>query len=269
MPSSAAQSWLWNEAPGNTNWAVPFVQRWEDTLPLRLKQDHPLWQRQMKYYRLAAERLEGKILLRCLDWHMNMDLLAAVRVPERLCMDLVEQPDIIDEAMSSSRQLFPVIWEKIVEAGKMRERGFCKILYCMHGADMLQRDSGALIGPKMFARWVLPELEEEAAPVANVYYHWDGPTQLAHEDVLCSSKSTYTIQYQMRDRRGSPIDYLELYERLQQKGKGIHFWGSPDELKVAHRRLRPERVVYSMSTGSPREADALLSWFEANTQGGT
>ena len=66
-------------------------------------------------------------------------------------------------------------------------------------------------------------------------------------------------------RAGNPIDYLELYQRLQAKGKGVHFWGSPEELKVAHRELRAERVVYSTSVGSIEEADDLLAWFTVNT----
>lgn len=255
----------WNEASGDTNWSVPFVDRWEDVLPLRFDEQDPLWTRQLEFYDLAADRLEGTMLLRGLDWHTNMDLLAAIRGPDRLCIDLVEQPEMIDEAVKSARQIFPQVWAKIVEAGRMRERGFCNCLYSMDGADILQCDFGAMIGPEMFERWALPALEEEAALVKNVYYHWDGPTQLVHEDLLCRNKGIYTIQYQMGAGRGNPIDYLELYQRLQSKGKAIHFWGSAEELKAAHRALRPERVVYSTGVGSIEEADELLAWFMVNT----
>ncbi len=255
----------WNDASGDTNWSVPFVEKWEDALPLKLDEQHPLWQRQLEYYRLAAERLEGRMLLRCLDWHTNMDLLSAIRGPDRLCLDLIERPEMIDEAMKSARPLFRQMWEAVVEAGKMRERGFCNTLYSMDGADILQCDFGAMIGPPMFERWALPALEEEASIVKNVYYHWDGPTQLVHEDLLCGSSGIYTLEYQMGDGRGHPIDYLDLYQRLQSKGKAIHFWGSPDELKTAHKALRPERVLYSTGVSSVEEADALLKWFTDNT----
>jgi hypothetical protein len=135
----------------------------------------------------------------------------------------------------------------------------------MQGADILQCDFGAMISPSMFERWALPALEEEAAIVRNVYYHWDGPTQLVHEDVLCGSAGIQTLQYQMGAGRGSPIDYLELYQRLQSKGKSLHFWGSPDELKAAHGVLHPEKVLYSTHVSSVREADELLRWFANNT----
>jgi hypothetical protein len=255
----------WNDYSGDTNWVVPFVERWEEALPLKLDETHPLWQRQLEFYRLGAEKLAGKMLLRGLDWHTNMDLLSAIRSPARLCMDLVEQPEMIDEAMKSARAIFPKMWEAVVAAGKMRERGFCNYIYSMHGADNLQCDFGAMISPPMFERWALPALEEEAALVNNVYYHWDGPTQLVHEDLLCGSKGIYTFQYQMGAGNGDPRDYLELYQRLQSKGKAIHFWGSIGDCKLAHKQLQPEKVMYSTWAASPVEADALLQWFVKNT----
>jgi hypothetical protein len=255
----------WNDASSETNWSVPFVERWEEALPLRLQTEHPLWQRQLAYYRLAAERLEGKMLLRGLDWHTNMDLLSAIRGPDRLCMDLVERPEVIDEAMRSARAIFPQAWHAVTEAGRMYERGFCNTLYSMEGADILQCDFGAMISPAMFARWALPALEEEAAIVKHVYYHWDGPTQLVHEDLVCASRGLHTIQYQMGAGRGDPIEYLDLYQRLQAKGKAIHFWGSIDEVKAAHRVLRPEKVYYTTYAGSVKEAEELLGWLVDNT----
>lgn len=255
----------WNDTSGDTNWSVPFVESWEQSLPLCLREDHPLWQRQLEFYRLAAQRLEGKMLLRCLDWHTNMDLLAAVRGPERLCLDLVEQPEMVAEAMKSARTLFPKLWNAVVEAGRMRERGFCNALYSMHSADILQCDFGAMISPAMFRRYALPALEEEAAIVKNVYYHWDGPSQLIHEDLLCGSQGIYTLQFQMGAGHGDPIDWLDLYQRVQSKGKAVHFWGSPDELKAAHQHLRPEKVLYTTEVGSVKEAEDLLRWFARNT----
>ena len=211
------------------------------------------------------DRLAGKMLLQTIDWHTNMDMLAAIRGPELLCIDLVQQPEMIDEAMKSARPLFRQMWEAVVEAGDMRQRGFCNALYSMDGADILQCDFGALIGTPMFERWALPALEEEATIVKNVFYHWDGPTQLVHEDILCLSQGLHTIQFVIGAGGGAPMDYLELYQRLQTKGKAIWFPGTPDELKAAHKVLRPERVLYVTSTDSVAEADALLKWFTDNT----
>lgn len=40
---------------------------------------------------------------------------------------------------------------------------------------------------------------------------------------------------------------------------------SPDEVKVFHRTLRPEGVLYDVSVSSDKETDALLGWLRSNT----
>lgn len=256
----------WSEDSGDTNWSVPFVTRWEEALPLRLQEEGPLWQRLMALCRLAADRLEGKMLINSLDLHTNLDLLSAVRGPERLCFDLIEQPEMVDEAMRSARAIFPRLWSAVAEAAKMKERGYHHALYAQEGAAILQCDFAYLIGPEMFERWALPALEEESEIVKHVYYHWDGMRAVVqHFDAVVGSRGLHTLQFQPGDGGGDPITHLELLKRLQARGKAVHFWGSHDELKAAHRELRRELVMYTTGAGCPAEAEALLEWFVDNT----
>ena len=255
----------WSGDSGDTNWSKPFIEDWEKALPITLKGNHPLWRRMLGLYRRAAERLEGKMLINSLDLHSNMDLLAAARGPDRLCLDLLERPEVIDEAMRSARAVFPQLWEAIVTAGKMNERGYCHTMYSMEGSAVLQCDFSCMIGPQMFARWVLPALEEEAEIVKHAYYHWDGPGAVIHTEALCASKRLHTMSYVPGAGRGDHIEYLDLLKRVQGLGKAVQFWGSPEECKAAHRELRPEKVQYGTWAGSRQEAEELLEWFVANT----
>jgi hypothetical protein len=117
----------------------------------------------------------------------------------------------------------------------------------------------------MFKRWVLPALEEEAALVQHAYYHWDGPAALAHTEALLGSRGLHTLSFVPGAGQGSHLQYLELFKRVQAGGKAVHFWGTPEEVKLAHRELRPDRVMYSTSVKTPAEADALLDWFTKHT----
>jgi len=256
----------WNEASGDTNWSRPFVARWEEALPLRLQEDNPLWQRQLQLCRLAADRLAGKMLINSLDLHTNLDLLSAARGPERLCFDLIEQPEMIDEAMRSARAVFPQLWRAVAEAAAMEERGYYHETYSMEGAAILQCDFAYLIGPEMFDRWARPALEEEAEIVKHVYYHWDGMRAVQqHFDSVCGSNGLHTLQFQPGDGGGDPITHLELLKRMQARGKAVVFWGTHDELRAAHRELRPEQVMYTTGARSVAEAEGLLKWFVENT----
>ena len=255
----------WSEHSGNTNWSRPTVDDWDRALPLAIQEGNPLWQRMRTFYGRAAERVAGKMLLSSLDLHTNMDLLAGLRGPERLCIDLVDRPEAIDRAMVSARQVFAVVWNAIAEAGRMHERGFCHLAYSPGGAAVLQCDFSCMISPQMFRRWVLPALEEEAEIVGHAVYHWDGPGALVHTDDLVASRGLHTLSYVPGAGRGVHLDYLDLYQRVQRGGKAVHFGGTPQELKEAHRVLDPTKVLYTCRTDTQAEAEELLEWFVRNT----
>lgn len=255
----------WSDDSPNTNWSVPFVDDWEEVLPLRLQEDNPLWRRMLEFYRRAADRMAGKMLLSSLDLHTNMDLLAAVRGPQRLCLDLIDQPEMIDRAMADARTIFRELWEIISHAGRMDELGYCHAYYSMEGAAVLQCDFCCMVSPEMFRRWILPALEEEAQIVKHALYHWDGPGALVHTDDLLASIGLHAMSYVPGAGYGNHIDHLELLKRVQKGGKAVQAWGSPEEIKSMHRELQPEKVFYGTNVGSQAEAEELLAWFVKNT----
>jgi 5-methyltetrahydrofolate--homocysteine methyltransferase len=255
----------WDENSGDTNWAKPCVDYWETFLPLKLDDRHPLYLRFLEFYRRAAEKAAGKVLLCEPDLHTNMDLLMSLRGSERLCEDLLDCPELIDRAMADARQVFKQVWKDVTDAGRQYEHGFWHDCYSMEGAATLQCDFSCMISPAMFRRWVLPALEEEASIVKHVVYHWDGPGALIHTDDLVASELIHTLSYVPGAGHGNHLSFAETFRSLQDRGKGIQFHGSPEELKQAHKALRPEKTLYETWVSTPEEAEELLDWFVRNT----
>ncbi len=258
----------WSKDSPDTNWSVPFVEDWEQALPLRLQEAHPLWQRMLALYRRAAERYQGQVLLVAPDLHTNMDLLSGVRGSQRLCMDLLDCPELIDRAILDARQIFRQLWSAINEAGRMPETGYCLEshgLFSMDGSATLQCDFSIMMSPEMFRRWVLPALEEEAGIVRHVVYHWDGPAARVHMKDLLASPGLHTLSFVPGDGNGDPVDHLEFLQSLQEGGKAVHAWGTPEQCQRMHRELRPDKVFYVTETETQAEAEALLEWFVRNT----
>ncbi|MEI6499914.1 MAG: hypothetical protein WCP21_02685, partial [Armatimonadota bacterium] len=247
----------WSDDSGDTNWCVPCIDDWSTDLPLALVEQSPLFQRMLAMYRLAADLGRGKALLTAPDLHTNMDLLAGMRWPQKLCYDLLDCPELIDRAMDDARAVFPKLWDAIWEAG-VADCGYVP-------TTSLQCDFSCMISPVMFRRWVLPALEEEAAIVGHVTYHWDGPGALVHTDDLVASHGLGALDYVPGTGAGSHVDFLDLFKRVQAGGKGVSVWGSSDEVKLMHRELNPELTIFHTSAASPQEADAVLEWFVANT----
>jgi len=255
----------WKGDSGDTNWSKPFVNDWAEAFPLSLHADNPLWQRMLDFYQKAASRMGGKMLLTAPDLHTNMDLLAAIRGPQRLCMDLIEEPEMIDRAMQDARAIFRKLWSSVVQAGQMDEFGYYQNFYSMDGAAIMQCDFSAMISPSMFRRWVLPALEEEAKIVKHAIYHWDGASALVHFDAVVHSPYLHTLSFVPSDNQGTHWDYRFLLKRIQEAGKAVQVWGTPEEMKRLHPELKPEKTFDQVTAKSQSEAEELLEWFVKNT----
>ena len=239
----------------DTNWSLPFVKDWNTALPFAISDNNPLWQRMLSYISRSAELYHGKMLIDPIDFHSNMDLLMAVRGSEALCMDLLDQPGAIDQAMESALNIFLKVWKDTRKAGGGTVG---------EGAT-LQCDFSCMISPTMFRRWALPVLEEEAKAVGRVTYHWDGVTALIHTDDIIASKGLYCIAFVPGTGNGTHADYVELYQKIQAGGKAVAVNGPPEMMKWMHRQLDPRLTVYHTATHSRQEADELLQWFVQNT----
>jgi len=250
---------LFSEDSPDTNWAKPFVEDWEST-SLKIDYRSPSLKRMLEIYRKGADRFAGKLLLTPPDLHSNLDLLAAVRGSERLCMDLLDTPELIDKAMAEARAIFRELWTAARIAGRMDELGFSQNFYSMEGAAMLQCDFSCMINPELYRRWALPALEEEAAIVRRATYHWDGPGALVHWDAVTTCRGFYAISYVPGDGHGRLVDHLPMLKKIQDAGKVVHVGGTPDEIKLMHKELRHDRVVYFASPETPQEGEQLLKW---------
>jgi hypothetical protein len=250
-----------------TNWVEAFVEDWNEALPLTLKEDSPIWQGMLDFCRTLARAGQGKFLVGVLDLHGNADLLSAIRTPERLCMDMLDTPELIDRAMLDARRLFAPIFEALYEASNQAETGCMGWLpfYARGTYATTQCDYMALIGPDMGRRFVIPALEEEAAYLDHTAYHYDGPPALVHLDDILAIKDLDVIQWTPGAGAKPMIEWMDLLKTIQKAGKGLFIGCSADESRAFHRELEPEGVLYSISVGSEKEADDLVDWFTQNT----
>ncbi len=256
-----------SKASDGTTWSVPFVESWEEALPLRLGHGNNSWARMLELLRKAAARGQDKFLVGTLDSHSNFDWLAAIRGPEQLCLDLLDTPDLVHRAMASARQLYPQLYRAVTEAGGMAGRGTSGFLpyYCEGRFTTTQCDFCLLLSDAQFRDFVLPALEEESAFLDHSVYHYDGRGALRHFDAITEIRRLDGIQWVPSAGDKPMLEWIELLKRFQAAGKNVYVGCSPEEVKLFHRELKPNLVFYSTWAKSQREADDLLKWLEKNT----
>ena len=253
------------ESPGTT-WSKPFVERWDDVLPLQL--GGHVWDRFVELNRLAGRRGAGKFCVGALDFHSNLDWLAAIRDPIRLCTDLIDCPDLVHRAMANVRQLYPVVYDTLYDAAGMADKGTGGWLpyWCEGRYVTTQCDFACLLSPAQLREFVLDALIEESDLVDHSIYHYDGPVALQHFDAITAIPSLDGIQWTPGAGGKTMVEWLELLQRFQATGKSVFVSCSAQELReVFHPALQPNLVFYSVGVASQHEAEDLLTWLERHT----
>ena len=263
-------SWLGSElrfpeTGTGTNWAMPCVDSWEEALPLKLDPDNYWWRRMQDFWRTLSDVFKGEVLITQVDMHSNLDALLGLRGGMRLCIDLVDVPELIDRAMADVRAVYPLIHQGLCDAGRLTHAIGWLPVYHPQRTNVIECDFAALIGPEHFRRWALPALAEEAAYLGHCIMHYDGPEMLVHLDDVCAIREVDCIQWQPGVGNKPFIEWMDLLQEIQAKGIAVWVGCEPDQIPIYHHQLKPELVCYTCSASSQQEADGVLQWLVDNT----
>ena len=238
-----------------TNWFMPFVDDWEEAFPLEIGETNPLWLRTQLWHDKCAEVMCGKMLFYPFDTQTNMGMLAAMRGPERLCMDLIDCPEVVEKALEQTMGVFDKAYNRLIKNYNLFP-GFYATM---------QSDFSCMVSTDMYRRYILPYLEREAEYFGRVYYHWDGPGALKHADAIIGSKNLYALGFVPGHGNGKISDYLELHQKVQKGGKAVTFRCDVEETKYLHKNLEPDKALYDTWVENEQEAAELLEWFVKNS----
>ncbi|MCL1788008.1 MAG: hypothetical protein FWG38_08475, partial [Defluviitaleaceae bacterium] len=92
----------------HTTWSEACLLDWEnDTAVMDI--NHPLAKKLEDFTKLLLEKAKGKFIVGLSDFHPGGDHLAALRDPQQLAFDLLEQPDKVKSKLASSyKEYFPI-----------------------------------------------------------------------------------------------------------------------------------------------------------------
>jgi 5-methyltetrahydrofolate--homocysteine methyltransferase len=93
---------------------------------------------------------------------------------------------------------------------------------------MLQCDFAYMISPRMFERFVLPDLESCCAALDHGFYHLDGKGQIPHLDMLLSLDRLRGIQWVPGDGAPPVEEWIPLLGRIVAAGKRCQVYVSPE-----------------------------------------
>jgi 5-methyltetrahydrofolate--homocysteine methyltransferase len=82
-------------------------------------------------------------------------------------------------------------------------------------------DFNALISPRHFQEFFLPDIARQAATVGRAFFHLDGPRAANHIDALLEVRELEVIQFTPGAGAPSALAWVELFRKIQEKGKSV------------------------------------------------
>ncbi|HEW78499.1 MAG TPA: hypothetical protein ENH34_00825 [Phycisphaerales bacterium] len=252
---------------GVTSWAEKIVDDWKSFLPLRIEPDNTCWKRMNEFHAAAQDRFQGKCLLKNIDLHSNIDVLAALRGPENLVFDFIDEPEIILEVMNQVCKIYKQVYMQFHQYGNKEKSGTTTWLqsYSRGKHNVIQADFICLLSPDLFRRFVLPAIEGEAAFLDNCCFHLDGPDALKHLDDILAIKQIDAVQWVPGAGNKPQLQWPQLLHKIQSAGKSIILYGDSEQIKTIHGQYKPELVVYNVATKTEQEGLELLDWLKKHT----
>lgn len=211
----------------HTTWSQPVIhapEQWESLLQRQPDFQNIYWQTVERITALAIERCEHRYVVGLTDLHGNFDILAALRDPQMLCLDIVDCPELIARAAghvaNGYREAFRRNYAQVAAAGF---GSTCwTAMYYQGPAYVPSCDFWCLVSTEIARELIWTVIEQEMQPLERSIFHLDGPQALRHLDLVLSHPRLNALQWVYGEGHGRAADWLEVYRRARAAGKSIH-----------------------------------------------
>ena len=254
------------EFGADTTWTHAFIDDdWSNVPDWTIRDDNQYWQLMRDLAALLAEDAAGRYVVMLPNLGGSADVLLNLRGSAQLCVDVVDQPDVIassvDAIYDAWHRALSALFETIIErgAGCTFFLGlWSNVPYAVPACDF-----NALIGPRPFKRLLLPDITRQAATVGRAIFHLDGPDAARHVDSLIDTPEITAIQYVVGT--GHPaMDKIDVMKRVQAGSKPLQVACSFKDVLAVAGELDPAGLCFVVDeVPGPAELDDLFALFSA------
>ncbi len=223
---------------------------------------NPWWLRVQEVTRRAVQRWGRQVLVGTTDLGGNLDILAGLRGSAKLLLDLSDDPEQVDRLAAEITRLWVRYYDELYAITSSVGRGNACWGPCWSPGKgyMLQCDFSYMISPRMFKRYVLPDLTACCAHLDYGFYHLDGVGEIPHLDHLLSIERLRGIQWQPGDGQPMAEGWLDLLERIRRGGKLCQIYVTRQGALDVKRHLGGQGFLMHIVNDSmtPQEAEEFI-----------
>lgn len=249
-----------------TSWSKPIIHDcdgWQRLIETPANFENVYWQTMERMTDYALECCERRFLVGLTDLHGNYDVLAALRDPMMLCMDLIDCPELVIQAGKQVAKGFVASFERLYARVKAAGFGTTTWLPTYHEgpAYVPSCDFWCMVSPQVARDLILPDILTEMQPLERSIFHLDGPQALRHLDLILELPQLDAVQWVYGAGNGPASRWIDTYRRIRQAGKSLQLIAhdARDALTVLE-QIGPEGVWISVEKpfASLENADTFL-----------
>ena len=237
--------------------------------PLRFDPETKWWKITEATLKECAELGHGKYLAGCPDLIENIDILAALREPQNLLLDMALRPEWVIEKVDEINQVFFEAYGRIYDIIKLADGSSAFGAFSLWGPGKtvkVQCDASAMFSPEMFERFVVPALTRQCDWLDCSMFHLDGHQCICHLDLLLSIESLDAIEWTPDPQvpgGGSP-EWYDLYRRVLDASKSVQAVGvGPDEVVPLLDAVGGKGMYIQTWCKTPAQAEELATKVDA------
>lgn len=221
------------------------------------------WQLHIDLLKACKAKADGRYLVGCPDLVEGLDTLASMRGPEAVLMDMMMQPELLEQQLQAVNDIyfkaFDQIYDIINENGEM---AFCYFSIWGPGkVSKLQSDISVMISEDDFRRFSLPYLRQQCQKIDYTLYHLDGVDAMRHVDAVLEIEELNAIQWTpgYGEPQGGDPKWYDLYKQILAAGKSIMpCWVELDELVPLLDNVGADGLNCLMHFKSEKDIEAAL-----------
>ncbi len=231
-------STMWFHHPTPLNEIVSLLES------AKLNDNNEWYSRLLRVTRYVAERCDGQFTVGVSDIGGVLDILSSFLGPTEIILAMRRRPEIIDTCRVIILEKLLKVYDdlqNIIDGHNLGCNTWLNV-WCPKRYYTMQCDFAAMLSPKYFKRFALPDLVAQAEHMDYSIYHLDGPNALPHLDDLLAQPSITGIQWVpgvgepgMESEKWFPV-----YKKIQNAGKNIVIDCAPFGVTNLYKNLKPE-----------------------------
>jgi hypothetical protein len=221
------------------------------------------WKLHLDLLRECKKLSGGKYFVGCPDLIEGLDTLASLKGPENVCMDMLMQPEVLEEQLRQINQVYFKVFDQIYDIIREgNEMAFCYFSIWGPGkVSKLQSDISVMISEDDYRRFVQPYIREQAQKIDYTLYHLDGVDAIRHLDAILEIDELNAIQWTpgVGEPQGGDPQWYDLYRKILAKGKSIMpCWVEINELKPLLDNVGADGLNVLMHFKTEKDIEAAL-----------